>query len=80
MRLKKCGQEVKTNFLKISNLMTEEQYDEFLDSLNEEELDEIIRSFVEVSRKLRKIGKRCNRKIDDMRKSSHEKAQRKLEK
>ena len=58
MRLKKCGQEEvqKTNFLKISNLMTEEQYDEFLDSLNEEELDEIIGRLVEVSKKLSKIA------------------------
>ena len=33
-------------------LMTEEQYDEFLDSLNEEELDEIIGRFIKVSKKL----------------------------
>lgn len=49
------------------NLMSEEQYDEFLDSLNEEELDEIIGRFTAAGQRARAERKlqKTQQKVDD---------------
>ena len=56
-----CDVEKKDEVIKLFediNLMSEKQYDEFLDSLNEEELDEIIGRFTAAGQARRAIAKR----------------------